>query len=47
MLYTSQGAASIIVCTQVKYVTGQYYLPRTDTVGHSLELVFANMYLFR
>lgn len=41
------GAASIIVCTQLKYVTGQYFLPRTDTVYHSLSLLFKNMQLFR
>jgi sulfate transporter 4 len=41
------GAASIIVCTQLKYITGQYYLPRTDTVGASLKVMFDNMQLFR
>jgi len=41
------GAASIILCTQLKYITGQYYLPRTDTVWHSLQLIFNNMNLVR
>lgn len=41
------GAASIIMSTQIKYITGQYYLPRSDTVIVSLQYVFDNMYLFR
>ena len=41
------GAASIILATQVKYVTGQYVLPRSDTLYHALKLVFDNMNLVR
>lgn len=41
------GAASIIVATQVKYLTGQYDLPRSDTVYHALYYMFNNMNLFR
>ena len=26
------GAASIIVATQLKYITGQYVLPRSETL---------------
>lgn len=41
------GAASIILSTQIKYITGQYYVPRSDTVIQSLQLLFENMALFR
>lgn len=41
------GAASIIMSSQVKYLTGQYYLPRADTVILNLKYLFDNMVLFR
>ena len=41
------GAASIILSTQIKYVTGMYYVPRSDTLIHSLQLLYQNMTLFR
>lgn len=41
------GAASIILSTQIKYITGMYILPKSDTVITSLKMIFDNMQLFR
>ena len=41
------GAASIILSTQIKYICGMYYVPRSDTLPHSLQLLYQNMALFR
>jgi sulfate transporter 4 len=41
------GAASIIVASQLKYITGQYLLPRAESMYDCLKLVFDNMNLIR